>query len=191
VDGYVARQGEFARPILTWLRERVHATSDGIDETIKWGMPAFTWGGRPLAQMAAFQAHVAFGFWDRETMATGREGEGMGQFGRITALSDLPPASEMERLIANAVAAIATGATTRRSRAEVKPDAAVPADLAAALEADEAAMATWAGFPPSARRDYCEWVTGAKREATRVTRLATTLAQLREGKKLNWKYERG
>jgi len=44
-------------------------------------------------------------------------------------------------------------------------------------------------FPPSAKRDDVEWITEAKREATREKRLATTIAWLREGKRRNWKYE--
>jgi uncharacterized protein YdeI (YjbR/CyaY-like superfamily) len=52
------------------------------------------------------------------------------------------------------------------------------------------AKASWDAFPPSCRREYLEWITGAKRDETRDKRIATTVAQLAEGKKLNWKYEK-
>ena len=47
-------------------------------------MPSFLYKGRPLANMAAFKAHATFGFWNRQELATGKEGEAMGQYGRIT-----------------------------------------------------------------------------------------------------------
>ena len=52
------------------------------------------------------------------------------------------------------------------------------------------ARRTFEGFPPSAKRDYVEWIAGAKREETRAKRLATTLEWLAEGKRRHWKYEK-
>lgn len=35
IDTYIDRQAEFARPILTWLRDRVHAACPDVEEGIK------------------------------------------------------------------------------------------------------------------------------------------------------------
>ena len=46
---------------------------------------------------------------------------------------------------------------------------------------------------PSARRqqrDYVEWITEAKSDATRDRRLETAVGWIAEGKRRNWKYER-
>ena len=61
--------------------------------------------------------------------------------------------------------------------------------LAEALAGDAEASAIWAAFPPGCRREYCEWVADAKRDETRAKRVAQTIAQTREGKRMNWKYE--
>ncbi|HQR67599.1 MAG TPA: YdeI/OmpD-associated family protein, partial [Thermoanaerobaculia bacterium] len=45
-------------------------------------------------------------------------------------------------------------------------------------------------FSPSHRNEYAAWITEAKPEETRARRLATAIAWLAEGKKLNWRYER-
>jgi uncharacterized protein YdeI (YjbR/CyaY-like superfamily) len=66
----------------------------------------------------------------------------------------------------------------------------VPPDLAAAFKRNAKARTTFEGFPPSARKEYVDWITGAKREETRAERLATTLAWLAEGKRRHWKYEK-
>jgi uncharacterized protein YdeI (YjbR/CyaY-like superfamily) len=52
-----------------------------------------------------------------------------------------------------------------------------------------AARTTYAGFGPSAQREYIDWITEAKTEATRQKRIATTLEWLAEGKQKNWKYQ--
>jgi hypothetical protein len=41
IDAYIARSAEFARPVLTYLRELAHDTCPDIEETIKWGFPHF------------------------------------------------------------------------------------------------------------------------------------------------------
>ena len=73
---------------------------------------------------------------------------------------------------------------------KTKPELPVPGELAAALRRNTAAKKTWDNFSPSHRREYIEWITEAKTDATREKRLATTLEQLAEGKSRNWKYER-
>lgn len=190
IDAYIERQADFARPILTWLRARVHAACPDVEEGIKWGMPAFSHQGRPLAHMAAFKAHASFGFWYRDQMETGKEGEAMGQFGRITTLTDLPDESAMEAQVREAMALIDTGAIPKRAAKPPKPEAEVPEALAEALARDPAAAAAFDAFPPSARRDYCEWIAEARQPATRDKRLTDAIAWIREGKKRHWKYQR-
>jgi uncharacterized protein YdeI (YjbR/CyaY-like superfamily) len=190
IDAYIAARADFAQPILAWLRARVHAACPGVEESIKWSMPAFGYKGRPLAGMAAFKAHATFGLWDRSALATGREGEAMGQYGRITSLDDLPPAEELEAQIRAAMALIDAGASAGRAYpARAKPEPPVPEALAAALEQDSAAATTFAAFSPSSRREYSEWIADAKRPETRDKRVAQAVEWLREGKRRNWKYE--
>ena len=67
----------------------------------------------------------------------------------------------------------------------------MPPALAAALAADDASEAGWRALPPGARREYCEWVDSARRDDTRARRVRQAVAQVREGRKLHWKYETG
>jgi uncharacterized protein YdeI (YjbR/CyaY-like superfamily) len=189
IDAYIEKQADFAQPILAWLRARVHAGCPGAEETIKWGMPSFTYKGRPLANMAAFKAHATFGFWDRSEMATGKERDAMGQFGRIASLADLPPAEEVEALARRAGELIERGVKPARAAKAPKPEAEVPPELIEALAADDLAAATFDAFPPSCRREYCEWVAEAKRPETRAKRVAEAVEWLREGKRRHWRYE--
>lgn len=186
IDAYVAKAEPFARPVLEHVRHLVHASVPEVTETMKWSMPFFELGGRRLAMMASFKAHVGLGIFDGTPMGSG---EGMGQFGKITAISDLPPDGELGKRLKAAAALITNGSAPKTIKPVPKPALDMPDDLAAALAANPAADAAFTAFPPGARRDYIEWVVTAKQPATRATRIATTVAQCAEGKKRNWKYE--
>jgi hypothetical protein len=62
VDAYIRNSAPFARPILKHLRKLIHAACPGVEEALKWGMPAFSHHGL-LCGFAAFKAHCTFGFW--------------------------------------------------------------------------------------------------------------------------------
>lgn len=184
VTTYIEKAQPFAQPILVAMRAAVYRAVPQADETIKWGMPAFTLAGRQFALMAGFKAHVAISIEDGADDA----GEGMGNLGKLVSPDDLPPADVLDaRLVA--AAALAASGPKRKPAAPPKAEIAMPDDLAAALAANPAAAAAFAGFPPGARREYLEWVTSARQAATRARRIETTVAQAAEGKKLHWKYE--
>jgi uncharacterized protein YdeI (YjbR/CyaY-like superfamily) len=62
-------------------------------------------------------------------------------------------------------------------------------EFASALSKAPEAKAVLDGFPPSAQREYFEWVADAKQDATRQKRIATSIEWLSDGKRRNWKYE--
>ncbi|HEV2746899.1 MAG TPA: YdeI/OmpD-associated family protein [Allosphingosinicella sp.] len=190
IDAYIARQADFARPILEHLRAAVHAACPDCEETLKWSAPTFMYKNEQLAMMAAFKQHATFGFW-RGSLVVGDDGEqksAMGQFGRLTSIDDLPAPDVLTALIRKAKALTDAGVKPPRNKA-VKEPFTVPDDLRSALDANRPAAATFAGFSPSAQRDYVEWITGAKQPATREKRLVQAVEWMAEGKKRNWKYE--
>jgi len=188
VDDYIAKQADFARPILEHIRERMHGACPGVEESIKWGMPAFSYNGKPMAGMAAFKAHATLGFWWRGERDAEAKAGAMGDYGRIASLADLPDDAALADRIHAVMAQIDAGAKTVRTKTE-KPDIAMPKDFISALAANPAAQATYDGFPPSCRREYLDWVTEAKRPETRQKRLAQAIEWMAEGKRRNWKYE--
>lgn len=196
VTAYIARQQPFAKPILSHLRGLVHEGCPEVVETIKWGMPAFDYKG-PFASMAAFRAHAVFGFWKEKLLAKdgrplGKPGEkAMGSFGRLTSVADLPGRRAMLALVRRAMKLNDEGVRhPTRSRARRPVVVRPPAYFLAAVRANRKALATWESLAPSHRRDYVEWVTGAKTEATRARRMTTTVEWLAKGRKLTWEYER-
>ncbi len=191
VDAYIDRAAEFARPILRRLRGVVHGACPEVEETIKWGFPHFEHRGL-LCSFAAFKEHCAFGFWKgRLVLGDGASGAAMGQFGRITAIRDLPSRATLTGLVRKAVALNEQGVAAPRSRrGPARPAPSAPPDLVASLARNRKAAATFEGFSPSSRRDYVDWISEAKGQATRRRRIATAVAWMAEGKRRNGRYER-
>ena len=194
IDAYIARSAPFARPILARLRKLVHTGCPDLVETIKWGAPAFEYKG-PLCGMAAFKGHAVFGFWKHALLidgktATGRSTEkAMGQFGRITSVDDLPPERTLLAMVRRACTLNDLGTKVPRS-VKPKPRLVVPAYFMAALKQNSKALAIYKGFSPSHRREYVEWVTEARTDATRQRRLGAAVAWMARGRSRNWKYMR-
>ena len=187
IDAYIAKAALFAQPILTHLRALVHKALPGIDETIKWGMPHFTYKGKILTGMAAFKAHATF-----VIHGDGRQGDAMGQYGKITAVSDLPSAAELTAKLLDARARINTAGTALKPKSNPKApkaEIAMPDDFAAELAKLQGAHERFEGWAPSHRREYLEWITEAKRPETRANRIVQASEWIAEGKKRNWKYE--
>jgi uncharacterized protein YdeI (YjbR/CyaY-like superfamily) len=190
VDAYIEKSAEFARPILIHLREVVHAACPDVEETMKWSFPHFQYQGM-LCSMASFKEHCAFGFWKGSMIVGKGDGEAekaMGQFGRLTRLSDLPSKKVLTAYIKEAMKLNETGVKPVRAKPKAPSDVVVPADLSTALGANPKAQTTFEGFSPSNKREYIAWITEAKTEATRSRRLETAIEWMSEGKPRNWKY---
>lgn len=186
IDAFIAKAAPFAQPILTHFRALVHRAEPAAVETIKWGMPHFTLDGKILAGMAAFKAHAALiveGAGERHGMEHG----GMGHYGKIHSLAEMPADAELLALLQSYAAKLRSAEKMPKAAKAPKPEIAMQDDLAAALS--PAARAHFDGFPPGARREYLEWIVEAKRPETRAKRVAQAAEWLAEGKKRNWKYE--
>ena len=191
IDAYIARQADFARPILEYVRTVVHEACPAVEETLKWGAPSFVHAGGILCGMAAFKQHASFGFWKHALVVGEGERDGMGSYGKLTSIKDLPPKKQLLAHIRKAMKLNEEGvrATTARKSPTPKPPPKAPADLASALKKNAKARATFEGFPPGQKREYIEWLTEAKREETRQKRLAQAIEWMVDGKRRNWKYE--
>jgi uncharacterized protein YdeI (YjbR/CyaY-like superfamily) len=190
VDAYIAKQADFAKPILEHIREVVHTACPEVEEDIKWGSPFFMYHG-PLAHMPAFKEHCRFGFW-KGTLVAGedRDSEGMtGPFGQLKSVKDLPSKKEMTAYIRKAMKLNEEGISKAKAK-KARPELPTPPELTAALAKNKKARANFAAFSPSHRRDYNEWIGEAKREETRTARVKQAVEWIAEGKGRNWKYQR-
>jgi uncharacterized protein YdeI (YjbR/CyaY-like superfamily) len=196
IDAYIQKSAPFAQPILEHIRGLVHKACPGVEETIKWGFPHFEHKGI-LCSMAAFKQHCSFGFWKGSLLKDdkgllNKVGEtDMSHFDRITSLENLPSDKTLIAYIKEAVKLNDEGVKLpAKPKAAVKKEVNPPPELLAALKKNKAALKAYEAFSPSHKREYIEWITEAKTEATRTKRLEQAIDMMSEGKNRHWKYER-
>ena len=196
IDAYISNAAPFAQPILIHLRELVHATCPSVEETWKWSFPHFDYKGSILCSMAAFKQHCAFGFFKASLLSDphcilniiGKTA--MGQLGQIRDLKDLPKDKILKEYIKEAMKLNDAGVKNSKPKVPKTTEPDTPDYLVKALKKNKTAYAAFEAFPPGKRKEYIEWLEGAKTEVTRDKRLATAIEYISEGKGLNWKYQK-
>jgi uncharacterized protein YdeI (YjbR/CyaY-like superfamily) len=192
IDAYIGKSAEFAKPILTHIREVVHAACPDVEEAMKWSFPHFMYKGM-LCSMASFKEHCAFGFWKGSLVvenAAAENEKGMGHFGRLTKVTDLPSKKVLTGYIKQAMKLNDDGVKApNREKPKEPRELVVPDVLTKALKANKKAAAAFEKFSTSHKREYVEWIEEAKTDATRNRRLETAIEWMAEGKSRHWKYQ--
>lgn len=194
IDAYIAKSADFAKPVLNHLRKLVHQACPKAVETIKWGFPHFEYKGI-LCSMASFKSHASFGFWKGSVMKDPKKilnpvGEtSMGHFGKITKLSDLPSDKIIIDYIKEAARMNDAGVKLPvGSKTKERKELVIPKYFLDLLKKNKKAQKTFESFTYSNKKDYVEWVTEAKTEETRNSRMKTAMEWMAAGKVRNWKY---
>ncbi len=195
VDQYILNAQPFAQPILEHLRIIIHETCTTAEETIKWGMPHFEYNGKNLCSFAAFNKHCALTFWMASEMKTFQKlnngsVEGMGHFGKITSIKELPSNKDLKACIKEAMVLLDNGFVLKKKKPEDKKELAVPEYFTKALNKNKKAKANFEKVSYSWKKEYIEWISDAKTDTTRKKRMNTAIEWIEEGKGRNWKYEK-
>jgi uncharacterized protein YdeI (YjbR/CyaY-like superfamily) len=194
IDDYIAKSADFAKPILEHIRALVHEACPDVQEAIKWGFPHFNYQGI-LASMAAFKTHCSFGFWKGAIMkdpygvmkVVGKTS--MGSFDRISSLKDLPSDKILISYIKEAAALNEENIKVpSRTKPKTSKSIQIPPDFMKRLKKSKGAFSNFQSFSNSNKKDYVQWITEAKTDATKERRIDTALEWIGEGKVRNWKY---
>ncbi len=189
VDDYIAQADRWRDEI---ARLRAILLDVGLEETVKWGNPCYTLDGRNVVGIGAFKS--CFGLWfvqgalladpaKRLVNAQPGKTRAMRQW-RMQSAADIRP--RLVRQYASEAAELA--ARGREIRPRRRPAASLPPELEAALGADNAARTAFDKLTPGRRREFAEFIAGAKRAETRERRVARALPLIREGRGLNDRY---
>src|SRR5687767_2724111 len=195
IDTYIAKSADFAKPVLVHLRKLVHQACPDVEENLKWGMPSFEYKGL-LCGIASFKQHCTFGFWkaslmkDAKVLLGNESHAAMGNLGRITSLKDLPKDSIITGWIKEVMKLNDAGIKVTKTKPKKydKTELVIPKYFTDAIKKNKNAWVTFEKFSYSARKEYVEWITGAKSEGTRNSRMEQAIEWMAEGKPRHWKY---
>ncbi|MEZ5346527.1 MAG: YdeI/OmpD-associated family protein [Pyrinomonadaceae bacterium] len=190
VDEFLASETLWKKE-LTALRKILNKTE--LVETVKWGHPAYTIGGKNVAGIGSFKSY--FGIWffqgvflkdKSKKLINAQEGrtKGMRQW-RMTSIKDID-----ESLLLNYIEeAIQNQKDGKEVKAEKKP-LIIPEELKKAFKKDPNIKKAFEGFGLGDQRDFAEHISEAKREETRLRRLEKILPMIADGVGLNDKYKK-
>ncbi|TNE55443.1 MAG: hypothetical protein EP338_04030 [Bacteroidetes bacterium] len=190
VDDFYDRQSIW-KDQLDQLRHILQSTE--LEETLKWGMPTYCLNGKNVCGLGAFKQHYGIWFFQGVFLSdpngklsnAQEQTQAMRQW-KFTA-DDSIDEHLVRQYVLEAIENQRKGLVHSPKKIDPKQHI-IPEDLAKNLKENPAAQKHFEDFAPSAQREYVEWLTEAKTEATRNKRLQTAIEWISEGKPRNWKY---
>ena len=175
-------------------RLRIILNECEVEETVKWGQPCYTHGGRNVAGIGAFKKFVSVWFFQGALL---RDEQGVlvnAQEGKTRAMRQwrFQSVDEIDEPLLRDY--VKESVENQRQGREIKPQrikpVEVPVELADALAEHDDAGDRFNALAPGKQREYAEYIAEAKREATKLRRLENILPMIRAGLGLNDKYTR-
>ncbi len=193
VDDYIAKMADFAKPILSYLREIVHSTCPEVEEDVKWGTPHYSYKGDHLCMMGGFKQHCSFSLYKAELMKdpilqeSVKAGKKFGYMDKIKDIKELPAKKVLVAYLKEAMELNASGAAKPKP-VKTKPatEVVAPKEFLDALKKDKKATEIFESKSPSFRKNYIIWLADAKTEETRNKRIAQAMEWIAEGKDRFW-----
>ena len=190
VDHYIDSLDQW-KPEIVRLREILCSTD--LEESLKWSFPCYTHEGKNVVGIGGFKSY--FGLWFFQgaliddvdgVLINAQEGKTKGL--RQWRMSDKKEIKvrQIKKYVKQAMAVAESGK-------EIKPDRKKPVVihplLKTALAKNKKAAASFEKMTLGVRREYADYINEAKREETKIRRLAKIIPMIVEGGGLNDKYK--
>ena len=191
VDEYIERFPKWEEQ-LTELRQMLLST--GLEETIKWGAPAYMINGRNVVGMSGFKNHYGLWFFQGALLKENTALLVNAQEDKTKAMrqmrfeeSDQLNTELIRNYVLEAIQNQREGKEIKADRAEKTLD--MPAELANAMSEDPELKESFEKLTPGKQREYATHISEAKREVTRQARLEKIVPMIRKGIGLYDKYK--
>lgn len=176
-----------SKPIAEKVREWVRAWAPDLEESIKWNMLAYS-GRKGVLGLSGCLRYLGITFFRGAELPDPAgllvAGKGAAKIRTARIYEGKLPEYNVEALKAMVAAAVALDLNddVPPPRRASRPDLPVPEDLAAAFRKDAKAAMAFDHLSPTCKREYVQWITGAKRPETRAQRVVDTLIAVKAGK---------
>lgn len=171
------------------------ALKTGLEETFKWMFPTYTLDGKNVLAICKFKKH--FGIWffngvflrdELQVLENAQEGKTRAmrhwKFHIIEDISEKSVLGYMNEAIENQRNGRVLAPLKKKKATKIL----VPQLLKEALANNKTALATFNKLSPYKQNEYSEYITTAKQEKTKHSRLEKILPMITTGKGLNDKY---
>ncbi len=191
VDEYIDTSTQWQEELIV-LRNLLQQTE--MEETVKWGGPAYTVNGKNVIGLGAFKEFVAIWFFqgallkdDKKKLVNAQEGvtKALRQW-RFTSIEEVN--ANLAIVKAYALEAIENQKAGKSIKPAKKKPLIIPEQLEAAFEENGVLKDCFENFSLSKKREFAEHISDAKREETKLKRLEKIKPMILNGIGLNDKY---
>lgn len=190
VEEYIEEHPDYGEA-LELLRDIMLSTE--LEETVKWSFPVYALKNKNVVSLGAFKNH--FGIWffngvflkDEHNLLTNA------QDGKTKAMRQLKFESikDIDKHIV--LAYVKEAIENQKLGKEIKPDrrkkeVTIPEALNTILNSNSDLKSCFEKLSNGKQREYCEYISSAKREATKHSRLEKITPMILQGIGLNDKY---
>jgi uncharacterized protein YdeI (YjbR/CyaY-like superfamily) len=191
VDEYLGAHRDWAHvlePLSALLRD------SGLEETVKWGSPVYVADGVNVVGLGAFKAYAGLWFFHGglmddpdQVLVNAQQGKTRGMRQWRFQQDDPIDLKQVQAYVDRAIANARAGKVIKpRAKAAIE----IPAELDQALRQDQALAAAFDALTAGRRREYAEFIAGAKMPATRDKRMAKIVPMIAAGHGLNDRYKK-
>ena len=183
IEAYFAKEQPFKEGIAV-LREIVLTTS--MEETLKWGSPVYTVDGKNVLGILAFKKHFGIWFFNGVFLSDPKKVLQNAQEGKTKAMRHWKFTSNNGIDRVGVLAYIEEAIANQKKGLALKPEkntkkAVVPDVLKDAFKHDKSLMEKFDTLSPAKQKDYCEYISSAKQQKTKFSRLEKIKPMILEG----------
>jgi len=181
----------------TWEKEleslRAIMQNTELEECIKWGAPVYALEGKNVAGIAAFKNHCALWFFNGALLKENTILLYNAQEGKTKALRQIrfEKGDKIEPKILQKY--VLEAIQIQREGKEIKPvpskELVVPSELKAAFKEDKDLEKSFQQLTKGKQREYADYISQAKRETTKQSRLEKIKPMIKNGEGLHDKYK--
>jgi uncharacterized protein YdeI (YjbR/CyaY-like superfamily) len=191
-EDYLANNKEW-QPSLVLLRDILLDTQ--LTETIKWGVPVYTYEGKNIVGIAAFKSYAGLWFFQGALLSDEKKKLVNAQKGVTKALRQwrFNSVNEIEKESKTIKQYLKEAILNQKQGKEIKPERKkplkIPNELNGLLKKNKKVKESFNSLSSFKQREYAEYIIEAKRDETKQKRLLKIAPIILKGKGLNDKYK--
>ena len=191
VEEYIEVNQHYADELLM-LRNIINTTE--LAETVKWSMPTYCLKGKNVLGLGAFKSHFCLWFHNGVFLKDEYKLLINAQENKTKALRQMRFESKADINKDAVLAYVKEAIENQRLGKEIKPvrktkEVIIPSELQTALNDSSELRTGFNALTPGKQRDYCEYISEAKREATKLSRLEKIMPMIIQAVGLHDKYK--
>jgi len=191
VDEYIELNSHYAEE-LNMLRNIINATE--LVETVKWSMPTYCLSGKNVLGIGAFKNHFCLWFHQGVFLKDKLNLIINAQENKTKGLRQMRFETKADINEVTVLAYVKEAIENQRLGREIKPQRktktlALPEELVTALKCNKDLNNSFNLLTKGKQREYCEYISEAKRETTKKSRLEKITPMIIVGAGLNDKYK--